>query len=276
MLSDNDFLRFSRQILLPECGEAGQLKLRQSRVAIIGVGGLGCQVAQLLAAAGIGELWLFDDDRVELSNLPRQLLFTDADIGHNKAQVAAGLLSRRYGAAIHAFGKLDDSSIHVLGDIHWVVDCSDNFATRHRLAAHCYRHQKTLISGAIAAFEGLLFLQSANANGKGKGRSTVSEHPLSVSRAASRELAASGCYHCLFPQDTESATRCATQGVLGSAVAAIAALQAQMTQQLILGMPLPSGRMQRFDFRHFRWHEARVPADPHCAVCAGGGESDGC
>lgn len=254
MLADKDFIRYSRQILLPECGEAGQQKLMQSRVAVIGVGGLGCQVAQLLAAAGIGELWLFDHDKVELSNLPRQLLFSEADIGQSKARVAADLLSRRYGTAIRALGKLDDASINLLDDIHWVVDCSDNFATRHLLASFCYTQQKTLVSGAIAAFEGLLFLQAAS------GGSSVK----------------SGCYHCLFPKDTESAKRCASQGVLGSAVAAIAALQAQMTQQLILDMPLPSGRLQRFDFRHFRWHEARVPADPHCAVCATRGETDPC
>lgn len=250
MLADKDFIRYSRQILLPECGEAGQLRLRDSHVAIVGVGGLGGQAAMLLAAAGVGHLSLFDGDSVELSNLPRQLLFCDADLGKSKAEgAAARLQSREPGLKVSVCGELNRETLTQLDNARLVLDCTDNFAARHLISAYCAKHGKTLISGAIAGFDGLLFVQRP-----GEG----------------------GCYQCLFPPGTTSAQNCASVGVMGPAVAIVASMQAQLCLNELLQFPCEAGCLQRFDFRHFRWHEARVPVDPFCPVCGKDKERKAC
>ncbi|QSX38825.1 HesA/MoeB/ThiF family protein [Shewanella sedimentimangrovi] len=242
-LSDRDFIRYSRQILLPECGEAGQVRLGQSRIAIVGCGGLGCSVAQQLAAAGVGHISLFDGDTVELSNLPRQLAYDDRDLGQGKAQVLAARLARRYpGGTLSAAGAITAENVDsALSGKDLVLDCSDNFATRHRVNASCQRLNLPLISAAISGFEGQLLLV------------TPGEGP---------------CYQCLYPEDTQSAGNCAAQGVLGPAVAVMASMQALLALKLLLGLDCNSGRLLRFNGLSLSWHEARLEPDPLCPICA--------
>ena len=168
-LSDADFIRYSRQVLLPEVGEAGQLQLADASVVIIGLGGLGQLAAQYLACAGIGRLTLIDRDKVEVSNLPRQLLFNDADIGLNKARVAKQKLNgiaphctvtayeTVFSAATSAHHFAEVLQLKQQGKRVLVLDCTDNFATRQAINRSCIEAALTLVSASIAAFSGQLF-----------------------------------------------------------------------------------------------------------------------
>ncbi|MDT3319032.1 HesA/MoeB/ThiF family protein [Shewanella sp. SP1S2-4] len=261
-LSDADFIRYSRQVLLPEVGEAGQLQLVDASVAIIGLGGLGQLAAQYLACAGIGRLTLIDMDKVEVSNLPRQLLFNDADIGLNKARVAKQKLN---GIAPHctvtayetAFNT--ETAAHHLADILeakqrgkkvLVLDCTDNFATRQAINRRCIEAALPLVSASIAAFSGQLFAVDQ------------------------MRFPSGGCYHCIFPAQTRVSQSCSTQGVLGPNVGVMASMQSLVAMQLLLSMdscdePKSAlfGRFWRFDAKSLSWTAATLTRDPHCDVC---------
>ena len=248
-LTDSDFLRYSRQVLLPEVGEAGQLAIGKSHVVIIGVGGLGNLVAQQLAAAGVGRITLIDGDRVELSNLPRQLLFDDADIGKNKALVAKDKLSRAYTQT-----KLVAVRVHLTQDnIHQVIsddgpydlllDCTDNFDTRQQVNRFAIENHIPLVSGSAAHFHGQL---------------------LNINQQHNPQ---SGCYHCLFPADMAVSQTCQTVGILGPMVATMASMQALMALQHLLGDRQSVGKLFRFDGKCFSWREARLPRSPECVIC---------
>ncbi|MGI2190985.1 HesA/MoeB/ThiF family protein [Shewanella baltica] len=262
-LSDADFIRYSRQVLLPEVGEAGQLQLADAGVAIIGLGGLGQLAAQYLACAGIGSLTLIDRDKVEVSNLPRQLLFNDADIGLNKARVAKKKLN---GIAPHctvadyetAFNAA--TSAHHLADILLakqqgkkvlVLDCTDNFATRQAINRSCIEADLPLVSASIAAFSGQLFAVDQ------------------------MRFPSGGCYHCIFPAQTRVSQSCSTQGVLGPSVGVMASMQSLVAMQLLLSVDsgcdesknVLLGRFWRFDAKSLSWTAAILTRDPHCGVC---------
>lgn len=255
-LSDSDFLRYSRQVLLPEVGETGQLAFAKAHVVIIGIGGLGNLAAQHLAAAGLGQLSLVDGDRVELSNLPRQLLFTEDDLGQNKAEVVKRKLTRAYShTQVYAAPQFltDDNIEQVLSlsDQHYdlLLDCSDNFDTRQRVNCFALKSEIPLISASVAHFQGQL---------------------LSINQLHSPR---SGCYHCLFPAEMSVSQTCQTTGVLGPMVGTLASMQALLALQHLLGDRQSLGKLYRFDGKGFSWCELNLPRNRDCLVC-GTHESD--
>nr|WP_320127224.1 HesA/MoeB/ThiF family protein [uncultured Shewanella sp.] len=261
-LRDADFMRYSRQVLLPEVGEAGQWQLADASVVIVGLGGLGQLAAQYLARAGIGCLTLIDMDKVEISNLPRQLLFSDGDIGLNKARVAKQKLNDlapQCTVIAHETAFNTETAAHHFADILeakqqgknvLVLDCTDNFATRQAINRSCIEAALPLVSASIAAFSGQLF-------------------------AVDQMLFPSGgCYHCIFPAQTRVSQSCSTQGVLGPSVGVMASMQSLVAMQLLLSMdscdePKSAlfGRFWRFDAKSLAWTAAILTRDPHCDVC---------
>ena len=158
MLSDLEFIRYSRQLMLPDFGEAAQLKLKQTKVLLIGCGGLGNAASQYLVSSGIGQLTLVDGDKVELSNLQRQLLFRDSDKRFNKAKMAARQLKQlnpyvQITAVEQHFSA--DNAETLLANTDWVLDCTDNFKSRKLINQLCQHHQISLISAAAIAQQGL-------------------------------------------------------------------------------------------------------------------------
>ncbi|PWF64529.1 thiamine biosynthesis protein ThiF [Shewanella sp. BC20] len=277
-LADKDFIRYSRQIFLPEVGEAGQLQLKQAHVLIVGLGGLGQLAAQYLACAGVGRITLVDGDRVELSNLPRQLLFSDDDIGHHKAIIAKQKLAvLAQGCEIDAFAEpLTLESANTVfarllahgEETRLVLDCTDNLAARHCINRLCIEHALPLVSASIAAFNGQLF--------------AVDQQRFPMG----------GCYHCIFPSNTRAPQNCSSQGVLGPSVGVMASMQALLAMQLLLLATPPTsatkqtanqtfeeashsiastrallGRFWRFDAKLLQWHSAALTRDPECEVC---------
>lgn len=241
--------RYARQISLPEVGEAGQLKLARAKVLLIGAGGLGSPAALYLAAAGVGTLGICDDDRVDLSNLQRQVLHRTDRIGVAKTQSAA--------ATLEALNPTVQVQIHprvgaqnvdqLLASYDLVLDGSDNFPTRFLLADACVRHAKPLIYGAVLRFEGQVSVFHPTAPGG----------PFP-------------CYRCLFADapGADATPNCAEAGVLGVVPGVIGLLQASETLKLILGIGIPLlGRLLLFDARHASFREVRIPADPQCRVC---------
>ncbi|WP_133406996.1 HesA/MoeB/ThiF family protein [Parashewanella tropica] len=243
MITDNDFMRYSRQILLPEVGEQGQSKLKQASVVIVGVGGLGTLVSHYLAAAGVGKIHLFDGDSIDLSNLPRQLLFSDDDIGLNKAETAAEKLWAQYGdCEIKVTNQHFDaqSQNDIDEDVLVIIDCCDNFEARRSINRFCVENEKLLVSVAVANFN----LQ-----------------------AMVYQPDDSGCYQCLYPDSTETAENCATVGVLGPMVGIAASIQSLLAVKLLLGIPNISGKLWHFDGLNFNWFSAQLEKDPECPVC---------
>ncbi|KFZ38371.1 hypothetical protein HR45_02690 [Shewanella mangrovi] len=246
-LSDRQFIRYSKQIMLPAYGERGQLNLLNSHVVIVGLGGLGQQAAQLLAAAGVGQLTLIDPDKVALDNLPRQTLYRDSHIAQAKVLVAARKLRQRYNeVAINTIvGAFDESKAHCLRDADLVLDCSDNFACRHALSRVTFAQTTALLSAAISAEQAWLALFVAE------------------------DVAEAGCLHCVFPTGTKTAQSCASQGVMGSAVATVASLQAELALRHLSGQPNHLfGQLLHIDFTHWRFNKLRRSRDPVCNNCA--------
>ncbi|RLV61189.1 HesA/MoeB/ThiF family protein [Parashewanella curva] len=244
MITDNDFMRYSRQILLPEVGEQGQLKINKASVVIIGVGGLGALVAHYLIAAGVGKIHLFDGDNVELSNLPRQLLFADEDIGQNKAETVADKLWTQYEKCeINVTNKhFDKQTLQEIDDTASVViDCCDNFTARRSINQFCVEQEIALVSVAVANFNLQAMVYQPNV---------------------------SGCYQCLYPESTQTAENCSTVGVLGPMVGIAASMQALLALKQILGLPNISGKLWHFDGINFNWFAAVLERDPECPVCS--------
>ena len=246
-MDDRQLLRYSRHILLDELGPEAQQRFAAAHALVIGVGGLGAPVAQFLAAAGVGTLTLCDADSVDLTNLQRQILYATGDIGRPKVEAAAARL-----AAVNPDVALRPVAARVGGDelralvaaADVVVDCSDNFATRHAVNRACVDAKKPLVSGAAIRFDG------------------------QVAVFDSRDPA-SPCYHCLFGEGEElEETRCATMGVFAPLVGIVGATQAAEALKLLaaVGESL-AGRLLLLDALAMQWRELRVPRDPACAVC---------
>ena len=247
-LDDRALLRYGRQILLPEIDIAGQLALGRARVLMVGAGGLGCPVAQYLAAAGVGRLTLCDGDRVELSNLQRQILYGEADIGRPKVEAArARLLAQNPGIRIRAEARTadadwlrDEMEGHDL-----VLDCTDNFAARHAINAACQRARRPLISAAAVRWEGQLAVFDFRAG----------DAP---------------CYACLYPamaggdEDT-----CSRNGVLGPLLGVLGSMQAVEAIRMLAGGVSPlAGRLLVVDAKTWQWRTLALRRDPQCPVCA--------
>ncbi len=250
--------RYSRHLRLPEVGEAGQRKLQQARVAMIGAGGLGSPAAYYLAAAGVGTVVLADDDVVDRSNLQRQILHTEARIGLPKVESARIALSAlNPSITIEGFPERvgSDNVERLIADADVVLDGADNFAARYLLNDACVKLGKPLVYGAVLRFEGQVSVFDA---GRHRG-----EAP---------------CYRCLFPEPPppDAAPDCSDAGVLGVLPGVIGMLQATEVIKLILGIGEPlTGRLLHFDALAMRFRETRLPADPGCAVCAPGRDFPG-
>jgi molybdopterin/thiamine biosynthesis adenylyltransferase len=247
-MDDTQLLRYSRHILLPELGVDAQQSFAVAHVLVIGVGGLGNPVAQFLTAAGVGTLTLVDADSVDLTNLQRQILFDTHVVGIAKVDAAA----QRLGAInpevriVRVAARVGDKELGPLvagADV--VVDCSDNFATRHAINRACVAARKPLVSGAAIRFDGQVAVFDARDPGE-------------------------PCYHCLFGEgDDFEETRCATMGVFAPLVGIIGATQAAEVLKLLVpaGGSL-AGRLLMLDALAMEWREVRVLKDPECAVCA--------
>ncbi|MDO5611434.1 MAG: molybdopterin-synthase adenylyltransferase MoeB [Pseudomonadota bacterium] len=248
---DADFLdRYSRQLRLPQVGIYGQRKLQQARIVMIGAGGLGAPAAFYLAAAGIGQLRLIDDDIVERSNLQRQILHVDAGVGSaakvDSARERLLALNPRIDVEL-VKARVDTSNADALiADADVVIDGADNFPVRHALNDACIRLYKPLVYGAVERFDGQASVFDA---GRQRGRVP--------------------CYRCLFPEAPSDAPNCAEAGVLGVVPGIIGLIQATEAIKLILGIGEPLiGRLLRFDALSMRFRETRLRVDPDCPACA--------
>ncbi|QJP07800.1 molybdopterin-synthase adenylyltransferase MoeB [Pseudomonas multiresinivorans] len=246
MLTDNELLRYSRQILLPQIDVDGQLRLKESRVLIVGLGGLGAPVALYLAAAGVGELHLADFDTVDLTNLQRQIIHDTDSVGVSKVDSAIARLT-----AINPDVKLVahrqaldvDSLDAAVAAVDLVLDCCDNFGTREAVNVACVAAKKPLVSGAAIRLEG----------------------QLSVFDSRREE---SPCYHCLYGHGSEAELTCSEAGVVGPLVGLVGSLQALEALKLLAGFGEPLvGRLLLIDALGSRFRELRVKRDPQCAVC---------
>jgi molybdopterin/thiamine biosynthesis adenylyltransferase len=246
-MNDDQLLRYSRQILLPEFGIEGQYKVLASRVLIVGAGGLGSPVALYLAAAGVGHLVLTDFDRVDLSNLQRQIIHHSADVGRSKVESARDtLLTINPQVRITTIdrpveGALLDEQV-ALADV--VVDASDNFATRFAVNAACVARCTPLVSGAAIRLQG----QVAVFN---------------------RGNPDSPCYRCLYPEGEEAPETCVQTGILAPVVGVIGSIQALETLKLLSGIGASlTGHLLTWDALSMRWRTLRLLRDPACPVCA--------
>lgn len=244
-MNDEQLLRYSRQIMLPDVDIDGQEKLLAARVLIIGLGGLGSPVAMYLAAAGVGRLVLADFDAVDLSNLQRQIAHTSARIGVNKAVSAAqSLRELNPEIAIECIEKILDADnlAEQVQQADVVVDCTDNFATRFAINAACVAAKVPLVSGAAIRLEGQVAVFDMRNE-------------------------ACPCYRCLYEEDSDDAT-CAANGVLAPLVGIIGSMQALETIKLICGFGTSlTGRLLLLDARHMQWREMKLPKDHQCPVC---------
>lgn len=248
-MNDQELLRYSRQIMLPDFDIDGQERLLAARVLILGLGGLGCPVALYLGAAGVGELWLADGDRVDLSNLQRQIAHGDADIGAFKtASAAAAVRALNPGVRLHGIEeKLDGEALQqAVAAVDLVVDCSDNFATRFALNAACWQLRKPLVSGAAIRGEGQLLVIDPRRDD-------------------------SPCYRCLYSDDAGDAQlSCSENGVLAPLVGVIGTLQALEALKLLAGYGEPAvGSLLVFDAKRLDWRKLKLRRDPGCPVCGG-------
>jgi molybdopterin/thiamine biosynthesis adenylyltransferase len=248
-MTDDQLLRYSRHILLEEIGVEGQERLMSAHALVIGVGGLGSPVALYLGTAGVGRITLVDHDTVDLTNLQRQLAHNMARVGQPKARSAQQAIAAiNPEPQVQAVMARADAALldEWVPQADVVIDCCDNFATRHAINAACVKHRKPLVSGAAIRFDG----------------------QISVYDTRDEK---SPCYACVFaPSDEFEETRCATMGVFAPLVGIIGAMQAAEALKLLSGAGTSlAGRLQMLDGRAMEWNEVRVPRNMECPVCKG-------
>lgn len=246
-MNDDQLLRYSRHILLPEIGVEGQEALLNARVLVLGAGGLGSPAAMYLASAGVGTIALADDDTVDFTNLQRQILHTADSVGELKVSSGERSLhrinpeTRIEKLAMRLEGSALDEQV-AMSDV--VLDCSDNFSTRHAVNRACVRHGVPLVSGAAIRFDGQISVFDLRGDGP--------------------------CYHCLFPEgeDVEE-VRCAVMGVFAPLTGIVGTTQAAEALKLLIGCGTSlSGRLLLLDALRMEWRSIGVVRDPDCAVCA--------
>ncbi|AXS84627.1 MULTISPECIES: molybdopterin-synthase adenylyltransferase MoeB [Marinobacter] len=247
MLSDDELLRYSRQILMPRFDIAGQERLKSARVLVVGAGGLGCPVGLYLGAAGVGQLSLVDDDNIELANLQRQIGFEQNQLGESKAESLAGRI-RRINPLVSVTAlnqRLEGEELaRQVEETSLVVDCSDNFSTRFALNRACVAAKVPLISGAAI---------------RGEGQLSVFD---------SRQQS-SPCYHCLYPEQGNEDLTCSEAGVIAPLVGMIGSAQAMEAIKVISGVGTPLvGRLLILDAWEMQWREMKLVRDPSCPVCS--------
>lgn len=248
-LSDEQFHRYARHLILDEVGEEGQEKLLASKVLVVGAGGLGAPLLLYLAAAGVGTLGLIDDDEVDLTNLQRQVVHMSNRVGDKKVDSARdtiAALNPGINLVTHD-ARLDASNItDILADYDLVADGSDNFDTRYLLNDACYLLRKPLVSAAMLRFEGQLFTFRRN------------------------DAAPTACYRCVFPEapPEDLVPRCEEAGILGALAGVMGSLQATEVLKELLGLgDSLAGRMLIYDALGTAFHTIKLPHDANCALC---------
>lgn len=245
-MNDSDFMRYSRQILLEDIAVGGQQKLLDSRVLIVGLGGLGAPAALYLAGAGVGTLVLADDDDIHISNLQRQILFTTDDLNQSKAQVTTRRLSALNPEIqlIPVQKRLGGETLRqevARADV--VLDCTDNMATRQAINAACVALNTPLITASAVGFGGQMMVLTP---------------PW-----------AQGCYRCLWSDVEEPQRNCRTAGILGPVVGVMGTLQALEAIKLLSGMETPRNTLRMFDGRSGNWRHLALQRSSGCSVCGG-------
>jgi molybdopterin-synthase adenylyltransferase len=246
-MNDRELLRYSRHILLEEFGIEAQQKLATSRVLVIGAGGLGSAALLYLASAGVADITVVDGDVVDLTNLQRQIIHDESRVGTNKALSAAESM-RKLNTDIRITPVTERLSAEAIfkhvetADV--VLDCTDNFATRHAINVACVQLQIPLVSGAAIRFDGQI-------------------------TSFDFRRTESPCYHCLFPDDaTAEEERCAVMGVFAPLVGIIGAMQAAESLRLLTGVGTPlMGRLQMLDARTMTWQTVKFKRDQECKIC---------
>ena len=246
-MSDEQLLRYSRHILLDQIGIEGQTKIVGAHALVVGAGGLGSPAALYLAAAGVGRITLADGDTVDLSNLQRQILHTQQSIGQAKALSGQSALSR-----INPEIMIEAISERLVGErlealvasADVVLDCCDNFATRHAVNRACVKYRKPLVSGAAIRFDGQLSVFDSRRDN-------------------------APCYHCLFPEGEDvDEVRCAVMGVFAPLTGIIGSMQAAEALKLLSGVGEPVvGRLLLLDGLVMEWRSVKFGRDAQCAVC---------
>jgi molybdopterin-synthase adenylyltransferase len=253
-MNDHALLRYSRHILLDEIGIEGQEAISRARVLVVGAGGLGASALQYLTSAGVGNIVVADGDKVDLTNLQRQIIHREASVGVNKAESAAATM-RAINSTIEIVPlavRLDEAALNTLvKDADVVLDCTDNFATRHAINRAVVVNRKVLVSGAAIRFDGQLAVFDMRKNN-------------------------APCYACLFPEDAHAEEeRCAVMGVFAPLTGIIGTMQAAEALRVMVGLHglvtspenASRGRLMMFDARHMTSREVRFGQDAACQVC---------
>lgn len=247
-MTDDQLLRYSRHILLDEMGIEGQEKVLNAHALIIGAGGLGSPAALYLASAGVGRITLVDDDVVDLTNLQRQIAHTTARVGLPKVTSAATAM-QAINPEVHVSAlqmRADDAALdRLVQDASVVLDCSDNYATRHAINAACVRHRRPLVAGAAIRFDAQITVVDPRDD-------------------------ACPCYACVFPPDADfEEVRCSTMGVFAPLVGVVGAMQAAEALKLVAGIGASlAGRLLMLDGRTMEWSTMHVARAAQCPVCA--------
>ena len=248
-LSDEQFHRYARHLILDEVGEDGQEKLLASRVLVVGAGGLGAPLLMYLAAAGVGTLGIVDDDEVDLTNLQRQVVHATGSVGRKKTESAKDTLAALnpgINVVTHDVRLTGENAEEILAGYDLVADGSDNFETRYLLNDACYRSGMPLVAAAMLRFEGQLFTFRRN------------------------DDAPTACYRCIFPEapPADLVPRCEEAGILGALAGVMGSLQTTEVLKELLGLGESlAGRMLIYDALNTGFHKINVPWNPHCGVC---------
>lgn len=246
-LNTQQAMRYSRQLMLPAMDFRGQEALLASKVLLVGMGGLGCAAAPYLVASGVGQITLVDDDSIDSSNLQRQILYREADIGLSKAQQAAATL-RQLNADITIDAQCRrlsaDDLAQLVPQYSLVLDCTDNLESRNAINAACVKAKVPLVSGAAIRFEGQLASFSMEGD--------------------------SACYHCLSQLFGEQQLSCMEAGILSPVVGVVGVMQALEAVKILAGVGTPLyGKLQLFDGLTSQWRQFTLAKDPACSVCGG-------
>ena len=245
-MNDQDLLRYSRQIMLPQVDVAGQERILDSSILIVGLGGLGCPAAIYLASAGVGHLVLADHDQVDLSNLQRQVLHTEERIGMFKVESARQAiqdLNPNTKVTCITEKLAGEKLAEQVANVDVVVDCSDNFTTRYALNEACVRYKKPLVSGAAIRFEAQLSVFDPRDSG-------------------------SPCYRCLYQADNDEQLSCSESGVMSPLVGMVGSMQALEALKLVgqFGEPIV-GKLMILDGLTFQWQILKLDRRKGCSVC---------
>ena len=247
-MEDEELLRYSRQIMLPDIDIAGQEKLRDATVLVVGLGGLGSPAALYLAACGVGSLVLCDFDTVDLSNLQRQIVHSDARIGTNKAESAKIQLEQinPHTNITTITERLDEKGLSTaILDADLVLDCTDNFTTRFTINAACWAAHKPLVSGAAIGWEGHISVFDRNQSG-------------------------SPCYQCLYQEGDDTNLNCAENGVIAPLVGIIGTTQAMEAVKVLTGVGESLiGRVLYLDAKYMEWRSLKLKPNAACPCCGG-------